>query len=97
MVVESDAYQRLAACSWEQPRRLGMLSSKQEIKTAKQETWTIMGYSSFLQDLVQEVNHYQGKHKSCCEYAATLERFTQKDRISDFLVDLNVEFDAIRV
>jgi hypothetical protein len=70
---------------------------KTKISAAKQGAQTVTEYSSFLQGLWQELDHYQCIQMSCSSDAAVLKRVMEKDRIYDFLAGLNVEFDAVRV
>lgn len=97
-------------CFSEQPRRFGKLSDRHskvndaqtyEIKTkisaTKQVTRTVTGYLSLLQGLWQEIDHYQCIQMHCCEGASILKRFVEKKCIYDFLVGLNVKFDAVRM
>ncbi|XP_040972687.1 uncharacterized protein [Gossypium hirsutum] len=70
---------------------------KTKISSTKQGSRSITEYSNLLQSLWQEMDHYQCIQMKCSEDAALLKRFVEKDRIYDFLVGLNVEFDAIRV
>lgn len=70
---------------------------KTKISATKQGTRTITEYSSSLQVLWQELDHYQCIQMRCVTDAAILRRFLDKDRIYDFLAGLNIEFDAVRV
>ncbi|KAK8369509.1 hypothetical protein V6Z12_A01G116000 [Gossypium hirsutum] len=70
---------------------------KTKISSTKQGSRSITEYSNLLQSLWQEIDHYQCIQMKCSEDAALLKRFVEKDRIYDFLAELNVEFDAVRV
>ncbi|XP_024023582.1 uncharacterized protein LOC112092235 [Morus notabilis] len=48
-------------------------------------------------NLWQELDHYQVFVMKCPEDATILKNFIEKDRVSDFLVGLNHEFDQVRV
>ncbi|KAI9194566.1 hypothetical protein LWI28_007174 [Acer negundo] len=70
---------------------------KTRVLATKQGNRSITEYSSILQHLWQELDHYQCIKMKCSDDAAVLKRFVEKDRIYTFLAGLNVEFDAVRV
>ena len=66
------------------------------ILTTKQGNHSIIKFSNILQNLWQELDHYQCIEMKCSEDAAILKRFVEKDRIYTFLAGLNAEFDAVK-
>ena len=50
-----------------------------------------------LQHLWSELDFYRSFKASCANDAAEFKKFTDDERIFDFLTDLNKEFDPIRV
>ena len=50
-----------------------------------------------LQNLWHELGHYRVIQKKCLEDVAILKNFIEKDRVYDFLVGLNAEFDQVRI
>ncbi|KAJ8753668.1 hypothetical protein K2173_026344 [Erythroxylum novogranatense] len=67
-----------------------------KVSATKQESRNVTEYSSLIQSLWQEMDHYQCIQMRCSEDAENLKRFVEKNRIYDFLAGLNVEFDAVR-
>ena len=65
--------------------------------TAKQGSKTITKYANQLKALWQELNHYRVIKTKCPEDAAVLKYFIIQDRVYDFLVRLNLEFDQVRI
>lgn len=70
---------------------------KTKISSTKQGSQSITEYSNLLQSLWQEMDHYQCIQMKCIEDAPFLKRFVEKDQIYDFLAELNIEFDVVRV
>lgn len=70
-----------------------------KVKTSgmKQGSETIIEYANLLQNLWQELHHYQCIENKCMEDVAILKNLIEKDRVYDFLARLNVEFDQVRV
>lgn len=64
---------------------------------AKQGNRSIIEYINYLKGLRQEMDLYQNIQMKCSEDAILLKRFVEKERIYDFLVGLNMEFDVVRV
>ena len=58
---------------------------------------TVMVYANTLKNLWQELDHYRCFETKCPEDATILKNFIEQDRVFDFLVGLNVEFDQVRV
>lgn len=70
-----------------------------KVKTvaAKQGNKTVTEYANMLQNLWQELDHYRVLKTKCSEDAVILKKFIEKDRVYDFLVGLNAEFDQVRI
>ena len=70
-----------------------------KVKTiaAKQGSKTVTEYANQLKSLWQELDHYRVIKTKCPEDAAVLKDFIEQDRIYDFLVGLNPEFDQVRI
>ena len=68
-----------------------------KISTTQQGNRFVTEYSSLLQDLWREMDHYQCIQMCYRQNVAILERFVENDRIYEFLVGLNAEFNAVRV
>ena len=64
---------------------------------AKQGSKTVIEYANMLQHLWHELGHYRVIQKKCLEDVAILKNFIEKDRVYDFLVCLNAEFDQVRI
>ncbi|XP_034693588.1 uncharacterized protein LOC117920265 [Vitis riparia] len=72
---------------------------KVKVKTvaAKQGDKTVTEYANQLKSLWQELDHYKVIKTKCPEDAAILKDFIEQDRVYDFLVGLNPEFDQVRI
>ncbi|RVW99751.1 hypothetical protein CK203_029304 [Vitis vinifera] len=70
-----------------------------KVKTiaAKQGSKTVIEYANQLKALWQELDHYRVIKTKCPEDAAVLKDFIEQDRVYDFLVGLNPEFDQVRI
>ena len=70
-----------------------------KVKTSatKQGSKTVTEYANSLKNLWGKLNHYQVFEMKCSEDTAILKNFIEKDRVYDFLVGLNLEFDQVRV
>ena len=70
-----------------------------KVKTiaAKQESKTITEYANQLKTLWLELDHYRVIKTKCTEDAAVLKDFIEQDRVYDFLVGLNPEFDQVQI
>ena len=70
-----------------------------KVKTmaAKQGNKTVTEYANQLKSLWQELDHYKVIKTKCPKDAAMLKAFIEQDRIYDFLVGLNPEFDQVRI
>ena len=58
---------------------------------------TVTEYANQLKSLWQELDHYRVIKTKCPEDAAILKDFIEQDRVYDFLVGLNPEFDQVRI
>ncbi|GAV81994.1 LOW QUALITY PROTEIN: UBN2_3 domain-containing protein, partial [Cephalotus follicularis] len=56
---------------------------------------TVTEYANTLENLWQELDHYQVFEMKCPEDATTLKIFIEKDSVYDFLACLNPEFDQV--
>ena len=63
----------------------------------KQGNRTVTEYANLLQNLWQELDHYRCIETKCTPNVAILKEFIERDRVYDFLVGLNIEFDQVRV
>ena len=70
-----------------------------KVKTiaAKQGSKTVTEYANQLKALWQELDHYRMIKTKCLEDAVVLKDFIEQDRVYDFLVGLNPEFDQVRI
>lgn len=70
-----------------------------KVKTvaAKQGSKSVTEYANYLKSLWQELDHYRCIKTRCPEDAVILKNYIEKDRVYDFLVGLNVEYDQVRV
>ena len=70
-----------------------------KVRTAatKQGDKSVTEYANLLQNLRQELDHYQVFEIKHPEDAAILKSFIKKDRVYDFLAGLNPEFDQVRI
>ncbi|RVW76990.1 hypothetical protein CK203_036868 [Vitis vinifera] len=70
-----------------------------KVKTiaAKQGSKTITEYANQLKALWQELDHYRVIKTKCPENAAILKDFIEQDRVYDFLVGHNPEFNQVRI
>ena len=66
-----------------------------KVKTvaAKQGRKMVTGYAYLLQNLWWELDHHRVIETKCAEDAMVLKNYIEKDRVCDFLVGLNAEFD----
>ena len=62
---------------------------------AKQGSKTITKYDNQLKTLWQELDHYRVIKTKCLEDAVVLKEFIEQDRVNDFLVGLNPEFNQV--
>ena len=70
-----------------------------KVKTiaAKQGSKTVTEYANQLKTLRQELDPYRVIKTKCPEDAAVIKDFIEQDRVYDFLVGLNPEFDQVRI
>ena len=70
-----------------------------KVKTiaTKQGSKTVTEYANQLKALWQELGHYRVIKIKCPEDAVVLKDFIEQDRVYDFLVGLNPEFDQVRI
>ncbi|KAK8520902.1 hypothetical protein V6N12_004828 [Hibiscus sabdariffa] len=83
-----------------QPNSISDLQNIQaayRLNATKQGSKSVTEYSNILQNLWQELDHYQCIQMSCSDDATTLKMLVEKDRIYAFLAGLNIDFDAVRV
>ena len=64
---------------------------------AKQGSKTVTKYANQLKALWQELDHYRVIKTKCLEDFVVLKDFIEQDRVYDFLVGLNPEFDQVRI
>ena len=70
---------------------------RNKIHGTKQGELTITEYYSELSGLWQEIDYYQDLQAHCTEDAVLFQKLVEKERVYDFLVGLNPEYDQIRV
>ncbi|KAJ1421344.1 hypothetical protein SESBI_13778 [Sesbania bispinosa] len=58
---------------------------------------TIIEYANQLKSLWMELDHYRAIKTTCSKDSIILKDHIEKDRVHDFLVGLNSEFDQIRI
>jgi len=70
-----------------------------KVKTvaAKQGNQTITEYANQLKSLWMELDHYRVIKAKCSDDSAILKEYIEQDRVYDFLVGLNSDFDQVRV
>ena len=64
---------------------------------AKRGSKTVTEYVNQLKTLWQDLNHYRVIKPKCPVDVVVLKDFIEKDRIYDFLIGLNQEFDQVRI
>ena len=64
---------------------------------AKQGSKTVTEYVNQLKTLWQELDHYRVIKTKCSEDVVVLKDFIDQDRVYDFLVGLNPEFDQVQI
>ncbi|XP_073123530.1 uncharacterized protein [Henckelia pumila] len=64
---------------------------------ATQRNKSVTAYASTLKNLWQEIYHYRCFETKCPDDATILKNYIEQDRVYDFLVGLNPEFDQVRV
>jgi hypothetical protein len=70
-----------------------------KVKTmaAKQRNKTVTEYANHLKALWMELDHYRVVKAKCSEDTTILKEYIEQDRVYDFLVGLNCDFDQVRV
>ena len=70
-----------------------------KVKTfaAKQGSKIVTEYANQLKTLWQELDHYRVIKTKCPEDAVDLKDFIEQDRVYNFLLGLNPEFDQVRI
>lgn len=68
-----------------------------KILATKQGTRSIIEYANIIKTLWQEINYYQNIQMKFSENAIMLKKFVKRERMFEFLVRLNVEFDQLQV
>ena len=66
-----------------------------KISATKEGERLVIEYANLLKYLCQEMNYYQFIQMKDSQDAAILKRFVEKERIFEFLVGLNLEFDQV--
>ena len=62
---------------------------------AKQGSKIVTEYANQLKTLWQELDHYRVIKTKCLKDAGVLKDFIEQDKVYDFLVGLNPEFDQV--
>jgi len=70
---------------------------KVKIVTAKQGNKTVTEYANHLKSLWMELYHYRVIQAKCSDDSAVLKEHIEQDRVYDFLVGLNSNFDQVRI
>ena len=65
--------------------------------TAKQGDRTVTEYANQMKAMWQELDHYRVIKTKCPDDSTILKEFIEQDRVYDFLVGLNPEFDIVRI
>ncbi|KAJ1413020.1 hypothetical protein SESBI_19949 [Sesbania bispinosa] len=81
------------------------LNSEKEIWDAVEQTYSkakdaaqvYEEYANQLKSLWMELDHYRVIKAKCTKDSALLKEYIEQDRVYDFLVDLNPEFDQVRI
>nr|KYP63417.1 hypothetical protein KK1_017986 [Cajanus cajan] len=70
-----------------------------KVKTlaTKQGNKSVTEYANQLKSLWMELDHYRAIKTKCADDVAVLKEFIEQDRVYDFLVGLNPEFDQVRI
>nr|KYP41064.1 Retrovirus-related Pol polyprotein from transposon TNT 1-94 [Cajanus cajan] len=70
-----------------------------KVKTvaAKQGNRSVTEYANQLKSLWMELDHYRVIKAKCSEDSAILKEYIEQDRVYDFLVGLNPEYDQVRI
>jgi len=70
-----------------------------KVKTmaAKQGNRIVIEYANQLKALWQELDHYRVIKIECSQDAVVLKNFIEQDKVYDFLVGLNLDFDQVRI
>ncbi|XP_022632117.1 uncharacterized protein LOC111240756 [Vigna radiata var. radiata] len=70
---------------------------KVKIMAAKQGTKTVTEYANQLKSLWMKLDHYRVIKAKCSEDSTILRAYIEQDRVYDFLVGLNPEYDQVRI
>ena len=70
---------------------------KMRISNTKQGNYSVSEYGHTLQNLWQELDHYDQFEAKCNEDVDLLKCHKEKDRIYKLLTGLNNEFDPVRI
>jgi len=68
---------------------------KVKIVAAKQENRSVTEYANQLKSLWMELDHYRVIKAKCAEDSTILKEYIEQDRVYDFLVGLNPEYDLV--
>ncbi|KAL0410896.1 UNVERIFIED_CONTAM: hypothetical protein Slati_3679300 [Sesamum latifolium] len=74
-----------------------MYEIKTRISSSKQGTLSVTEYYNMMKSFWLELDHYQSIKMKCTNDAVMLKNFVEKDRIFEFIADLNAEFDQIHI
>ena len=64
---------------------------------AKQGNKSVTEYANQLKSLWMELDHYRVIKARCLEDSTILKEYIEQDRVYDFLVGLNSEYDQVRI
>ncbi|KAJ1400177.1 hypothetical protein SESBI_29737 [Sesbania bispinosa] len=64
---------------------------------AKQGNKSVTEYANQLKSLWMELDHYRVIKTRCSEDSAILKEYIEQDRVYDFLVGMNAEYDHVRI
>jgi len=70
---------------------------KVKIVAAKQGNKTVTEYANHLKSLWMGLDHYRVIQAECSDDSAMLKEFIEQDRVYDFLVRLNSDYDQVRI
>lgn len=70
---------------------------KTKVHSTKQGTMSVTEYYNALNILWLELDYYHNIKMKCSEDADSLFKFTEGERVDEFLAGLNMEFDQVRV
>ena len=71
--------------------------SKTKIHSTKQGKLSVTGYYNKMKSLWLELDYYQNIKMKCSEDAAMMLKFVEEERVYEFLAELNVEYEQVRI